>query len=52
MADRLKLPMVDEHNYNTPGWYINHQDYYDHYDRSKSKVYLGNMPPMPQGTGQ
>ena len=33
--------MVDEHNYNTPGWYINHQDYYDHYDRSKSKVYLG-----------
>lgn len=41
LADRLKLPMVDEHNYNTPGWYINHQDYYDHYDRSKSKVYLG-----------
>lgn len=41
LANRLKLPMVDEHNYNTPGWYINHQDYYDHYDRSKSKVYLG-----------
>ena len=41
MADRLKLPMVDEHNYNTPGWFIYNQDYYDHYDRHKSKVYLG-----------
>ena len=33
--------MVDEHNYNTPGWFIYNQDYYDHYDRHKSKVYLG-----------
>lgn len=41
LADRLKLPMVDEHNYNTPGWFIYNQDYYDHYDRNKSKVYLG-----------
>lgn len=41
LADRLKLPMVDEHNYNTPGWFIYNQDYYDHYDRHKSKVYLG-----------
>lgn len=38
LADRLKLPMVDEHNYNTPGWFIYNQDYYD---RNKSKVYLG-----------
>lgn len=41
LADRLKLPMVDEHYYNTPGWFIYNQDYYDKYDRSKSKVYLG-----------
>lgn len=41
LADQLKLPMVDEHNYNTPGWFINNQDYYDYYDRKKSKVYLG-----------
>lgn len=41
LADRLKLPMVDEHYYNTPGWFIYNQNYYDGYDRSGSKVYLG-----------
>ena len=41
MADKLGIPMVDEHNYNSPGWFIHNQDYYDHYDRKKSKVYLG-----------
>ena len=40
-ADELDLPMVDEHNYNSPGWFIYNQDYYDRYDRTKSKVYLG-----------
>ena len=40
-ADELGIPMVDEHNYNTPGWFIHNQNYYDHYDRNKSKVYLG-----------
>jgi alpha-L-arabinofuranosidase len=33
--------MVDEHYYQNPGWFIYNQDYYDKYDRSKSKVYLG-----------
>ncbi len=41
LADKLNLPMVDEHYYQSPGWYLNNQDYYDRYDRSKSKVYLG-----------
>lgn len=41
LATRLKVPMVDEHYYQTPGWFIHNQDYYDRYDRSKSKVYLG-----------
>lgn len=41
LADKLGIPMVDEHYYNTPGWFINNQDFYDRYDRNKSKVYLG-----------
>lgn len=41
IADKLQIPMVDEHYYNSPGWYIHNQDFYDKYDRSKSKVYLG-----------
>lgn len=41
LATKLKVPMVDEHYYQPPGWFINNQDYYDSYDRSKSKVYLG-----------
>lgn len=41
IADDLKLPLVDEHYYQSPGWFINNQDFYDSYDRSKSKVYLG-----------
>jgi alpha-L-arabinofuranosidase len=41
IADKLQIPMVDEHYYNPPGWYIHNQDFYDKYDRSKSKVYLG-----------
>lgn len=40
-ATCLNVPMVDEHYYNTPGWFINNQDYYDRYDRTKPKVYLG-----------
>ncbi|PZR24927.1 MAG: alpha-L-arabinofuranosidase [Citrobacter freundii] len=41
IATREKIDMVDEHYYQTPGWFINNQDFYDSYDRSKSKVYLG-----------
>jgi len=41
IANELKLPIVDEHYYQSPGWFINNQDFYDGYDRSKSKVYLG-----------
>ncbi|MBO4827037.1 MAG: alpha-N-arabinofuranosidase [Prevotella sp.] len=33
--------LVDEHYYESPAWFINHQDYYDHYDRKGPKVYLG-----------
>ena len=41
LADKLDIPMVDEHYYVSPGWLIYNQDYYDRYDRNKSKVYLG-----------
>ncbi|UPK72219.1 alpha-L-arabinofuranosidase C-terminal domain-containing protein [Chitinophaga filiformis] len=41
IANKLKVPMIDEHYYVSPGWFINNQDFYDKYDRSKSKVYLG-----------
>ncbi|RAW02427.1 alpha-L-arabinofuranosidase [Pseudochryseolinea flava] len=41
LADQLRLEMVDEHYYESPGWFIYNQDFYDRYDRSKSKVYLG-----------
>jgi alpha-L-arabinofuranosidase len=41
LAKEQKIPMVDEHYYVSPGWYIHNQDYYDHYDRNASEVYLG-----------
>lgn len=41
VATKLGVPMVDEHYYQPPGWFIHNQDFYDRYDRGKSKVYLG-----------
>lgn len=40
-AKELQVPIVDEHYYNPVGWYLNHQDFYDKYDRKGTKVYLG-----------
>ncbi|HEY0609614.1 MAG TPA: alpha-L-arabinofuranosidase C-terminal domain-containing protein [Chitinophaga sp.] len=41
IANKLGVPMIDEHYYLSPGWFINNQDFYDKYDRSNAKVYLG-----------
>ncbi len=41
LAKDHDIDMIDEHYYQTPGWFIYHQDYYDQYDRKGSKVYLG-----------
>ena len=41
LATEMGLELVDEHYYQPPGWYLNNQDFYDKYDRSKAKVYLG-----------
>lgn len=40
-ATELNVEMEDEHYYQPPGWFLNNQDFYDRYDRAKSKVYLG-----------
>ncbi len=40
-ASRLGVPMVDEHYYESPSWFIYNQDFYDGYDRNKPHVYLG-----------
>jgi len=41
LANTLNIPMVDEHYYTDPNWFINNQNRYDNYDRKASKVYLG-----------
>ena len=33
--------MMDEHYYESTGWFMYHRDYYDSYDRKAPKVYLG-----------
>ena len=33
--------LVDEHYYESTGWFMNNRHYYDNYDRKASKVYLG-----------
>jgi alpha-L-arabinofuranosidase len=40
-ANQLAVPVVDEHNYKTPDWFLNNTHRYDTYDRTKSKVYVG-----------
>ena len=46
LAREMDLDHVDEHYYNSPGWFINNQDFYDRYARTyngkpSTKVYLG-----------
>ncbi len=41
IANDMYLEMVDEHYYENPNWFINHQDFYDKYERNATKVYLG-----------
>ena len=40
-AKEQNIEVVDEHYYNSPGWYFHHRDFYDNYDRKGTKVYLG-----------
>ncbi|MDR6942604.1 alpha-L-arabinofuranosidase C-terminal domain-containing protein [Mucilaginibacter pocheonensis] len=40
-AGQLAVPVVDEHYYEKPEWFLRNNLRYDTYNRSKSKVYLG-----------
>lgn len=40
-ANQQNIQMVDEHYYEKPEWFIDHQKRYDSYNRSQSKVYIG-----------
>ncbi len=40
-ANALHIPAVDEHYYEKPDWFLSNQHRYDSYDRTKSKVYVG-----------
>ncbi|MFN8257084.1 MAG: alpha-L-arabinofuranosidase C-terminal domain-containing protein [Bacteroidales bacterium] len=41
LANALKVPIVDEHYYTSPEWFIGNQHRYDKYPRDKGQVYLG-----------
>lgn len=51
IASELAVPMVDEHYYESPEWFIDHQERYDRYDRSKSKVYIGEYASRGNSVG-
>ena len=40
-ANQMNLPLVDEHYYMPPQWFLNNLNRYDSYDRARPKVYLG-----------
>jgi alpha-N-arabinofuranosidase len=40
-ANQLRVNTVDEHYYQNPDWFLANLGRYDSYDRSKSKVYVG-----------
>lgn len=41
LANELHIPVVDEHYYMDPQWFLNNHFRYDAYDRNRSKVYIG-----------
>ena len=41
LARKLRIPIVDEHYYQSPGWFLNNQHFYDTYERGGTRVYLG-----------
>lgn len=41
IARELQVPMVDEHYYQKPEWFLSNLHRYDAYDRTACKVYLG-----------
>jgi len=40
-ANKMAVPVVDEHYYQGPNWFLTHGSRYDNYNRQASKVYVG-----------
>lgn len=43
LANQWQLPMVDEHYYEQPDWFIRNQNRYDNYKRGAVDVYIGEF---------
>jgi alpha-L-arabinofuranosidase len=41
LAGSLNVPVVDEHYYKEPAWFMSNLNRYDQYDRKRGEVYLG-----------
>lgn len=41
LAKELNVPVIDEHYYTDPTWFLDNHNRYDSYDRKGSQVYLG-----------
>lgn len=41
IANELKVPVIDEHYYTDPTWFLDNHNRYDSYNREGSQVYLG-----------
>jgi len=41
LANELRIPIVDEHYYVNPEWFLANQNRYDKYPRNATQVYLG-----------
>jgi alpha-L-arabinofuranosidase len=41
IANDMKVPVIDEHYYTDPNWFISNQFRYDKYPRNAGQVYLG-----------
>ncbi|MGL1959219.1 MAG: carbohydrate binding domain-containing protein [Colwellia sp.] len=41
VADKLAVPIIDEHMYKHPDWFWSNLERYDSYNREKSQVYVG-----------
>ena len=49
LGKKLKVDILDEHYYVGPGWYYANQHFYDDYDRSGPKVYVGEYAAHKEG---
>lgn len=41
LAKELSIPIVDEHYYQQPNWFLKNTNRYDTYERNKTQVYVG-----------